>query len=517
MAKKVNLDALIPREDFEVKDSEASPTSKSLNLRVTDLEVGSFFFGSLRKPDFQRESNEWDQGRVFSLIESFLNEDLIPAVILWKNEAGFTFVVDGAHRLSALAAWVNNDYGDGSISKSFYESIIPDEQMEIADRLRTKINKEIGAYSDYLLAMKSPEKVKSEIIRKARLLGSLAIQIQWVDGDAKKAETSFFKINQKAAPIDKTELVLLEARNKPNGIATRAILRGGKGHKYWSSFEKEKQDEVQRKAEEINDILFKPSLRTPLKTLDIPVAGQSISSQAQMLVLEFVNTVNKIQDKQQLIDDNSGDETISILNNCLKIARLVNSNHPSSLGLHPAVYFYARNGRYKPASFNFFLRLVMELKLKNKLDSYSKGRERLEEIILNYDDLPRQIVRKYRTSSAGAPHVVDFYMQAIDLLNNGLDIEKVISEIISSPKFNYLTIKPEALEDAMSKDFDSEGKSEVFLNEALKNSIKCKICNGYLHTNSISIDHIVRKQDGGVAKSENGQVSHPYCNTGFKN
>ena len=62
MAKKVNLDALIPREDFEVKDSEASPTSKSLNLRVTDLEVGSFFFGSLRKPDFQRESNEWDQG-----------------------------------------------------------------------------------------------------------------------------------------------------------------------------------------------------------------------------------------------------------------------------------------------------------------------------------------------------------------------------------------------------------------------------------------------------------------------
>lgn len=61
MAKKINLDALIPREDFDVKDSEASPTSKSLNLKVTDLDDGSFFFGSLRKPDFQRESNEWDQ------------------------------------------------------------------------------------------------------------------------------------------------------------------------------------------------------------------------------------------------------------------------------------------------------------------------------------------------------------------------------------------------------------------------------------------------------------------------
>lgn len=58
-----------------------------------------------------------------------------------------------------------------------------------------------------------------------------------------------------------------------------------------------------------------------------------------MLVLEFVNAVNKIQDKQQLIDDETGEETITILNNCLKVSRLVNSNHPSSLGLHPAIYF----------------------------------------------------------------------------------------------------------------------------------------------------------------------------------
>ena len=517
MAKKVNLDALIPREDFDVKDSEASPTSKAVSLTVRDLEIHSFFFGSLRKPDFQRESNEWDQGRVFSLVESFLNADLIPAVILWKNEAGYTFVIDGAHRLSALLAWVNNDYGDGPISKSFYDSIIPDEQKDIAERLRSKINKEFGPYSDYQLAMKSPEKVKPEIVTKARLLGSLDIKIQWVDGDAKKAEASFFKINQKAAPIDKTELILLEARNKPNGIATRAILRGGKGHKYWSSFEQVKQDGVQKKAEEINDILFKPSLKTPLKTLDIPVAGQSISSQAQMLVLEFVNTVNKIHDKQSLLDDTTGDETIEMLNNCLKVARLVNSNHPSSLGLHPAVYFYARNGRYRPASFNFFLRLVMELKLKNKLNEFIKAREMLEEIILDYDDLPRQIVRKYRTASAGAPHVVDFYVLAITMINKGLGVEYVISEIISSTKFNYLTLKPEVNNDEVAVDFYSEKKSEVFMNEALKNLIKCKICNGYLHRNSISIDHVVRKQDGGNSAIDNGQVSHPYCNTGFKN
>ncbi len=518
MAKKVNLDALIPREDFDVKDSEASPTRKGDTLVIRDLEDSSFFLGSLKKPDFQRETNEWDQGRVFSLVDSFLNSDLIPAVILWKNDAGYTFVIDGAHRLSALAAWVNDDYGDGKISKSFYDSIIPDEQKIIAERLRAKINKEIGPYSDYHLAIKNPEKVKEDIANKARQLGSLAIQIQWVDGNAKKAEASFFKINQKAAPIDKTELALLQARNKANGITARAILRGGKGHKYWSSFEVCKQDEVQQKAEEINDILFKPSLKTPLKTLDVPVAGQNISSQAQMLVLEFVNTVNHIQDKQQLDDDVTGEQTIQMLNNCLKVARLVNSNHVSSLGLHPAVYFYAANGRYKPASFNFFLRLVIELKRKNKLKDFTKARESLEKLILNYDDLPRQIVRKYRTSVAGTPYVVDFYLEAIRLINSGLDIESVVTKIISSQKFDYLTLKHiSTLPDEYSNDFHSYAKSEVFINEALKNSVKCKICNGYLHTNSISIDHIDRKRDGGSGSPENGQVSHPYCNTGYKN
>ena len=517
MANKINLDALIPREDFEVKDLDASPTSKSQNLRITDLAKDSFFLGSLRKPDFQRETNEWDQSRVVSIIESFLNGDLIPAVILWKNEAGFTFVIDGAHRLSALAAWVNDDYGDGLISKSFYDSIIPDEQLEIAQRLRQKVHKQVGPYSDYLLAVKSPEKVKAEVVSKSRLFGSLAIQIQWVDGDAKKAETSFFKINQKAAPIDKTELILLEARNKPNGIATRAILRAGKGHKYWSSFTTDVQTEIQSLAEEINETLFKPSLKTPLKTLDIPVAGQNFSSQAQMLVLEFVNTVNNIEDADGLKDDLDGTQTLAVLKKCLIISRLINSNHASSLGLHPAVYFYAGNGRYKPASFNFFLHLIMQLKIRGKLNDFTRAREKLEQIILDYDDLPRQIVRKYRTAKKGTPHVVNFYLQVISHLNSNLEINEVVSKIINSQEFNYLTIKVSDDYLTESIDFNSDGKSRIFMSEALSNAIKCKICNGYLHRNSISIDHIIRKQDGGIAAPQNGQLSHPYCNTGYKN
>ncbi len=66
-------------------------------------------------------------------------------------------------------------------------------------------------------------------------------------------------------------------------------------------------------------------------------------------------------------------------------------------------------------------------------------------------------------------------------------------------------------------DFNSNTKSEIFITSALKSAPKCRICNGFIHVNSITIDHVQRKEDGGLGNSENGQLSHPYCNTTYKN
>ncbi|WP_430734266.1 HNH endonuclease [Fodinisporobacter ferrooxydans] len=43
------------------------------------------------------------------------------------------------------------------------------------------------------------------------------------------------------------------------------------------------------------------------------------------------------------------------------------------------------------------------------------------------------------------------------------------------------------------------------------------MCGGYLHKNSISIDHVVRRQDGGTNAADNAQLAHPYCNSSIKN
>ena len=100
---KVSLDALIPREDFEVEDN-SSPGKKKETISIEDIKADSFFFLNVRKPDFQRETNEWDSKKICELIKSFVEGDLIPAIILWRSTSGYLFLIDGSHRLSSLSA-----------------------------------------------------------------------------------------------------------------------------------------------------------------------------------------------------------------------------------------------------------------------------------------------------------------------------------------------------------------------------------------------------------------------------
>lgn len=515
---KVNLDALIPREDFDVEENISSGKKKE-TISIEDLKIDSFFFSNIRKPDFQRETNEWDKNKICELIKSFIEGDLIPAIILWRSTGSYLFVIDGSHRLSALSAWVNDDYGDGKISKLFYDGVIPDEQLEVAQETRKLVNKTVGSYEDFRLAPTHPDKVKPEVVKYSKNLSYLAIQLQWVEGDATKAESSFFKINQQAAPIDKTELKLLESRKKPNSIAARAIIRSGKGHRYWSSFSIETQYQIQEIAKEINEILFAPKLKTPIKTLDIPVGGKLYSSQTLPLILDFVNVVNNLDfNNKGINDDLTGEETIQILKNTRKIVYRLNSNHPSSLGLHPVIYFYSKEGRHRTVSLLGVADFIMELDKKKKINDFIKVREQFEDCLKKYDYLIQQIYLKYKSVQKGYKDVSKMFQQIVTGLQIEKTIDNVINEIISSNDFQYLTIRTINQEIYSStQDFNTNKKSEIFIREALQNAQKCKICNGLIHRNSISFDHIQRKEDGGSGSVDNGQITHPYCNTGYKN
>lgn len=92
----VNLDALIPREDFIATDGGgAAGESGKASASKTDLVRGESFFETLRKPDFQRETAAWTPMNVCDFIEAFVNNDLIPSVICWQSQARLTFIIDG--------------------------------------------------------------------------------------------------------------------------------------------------------------------------------------------------------------------------------------------------------------------------------------------------------------------------------------------------------------------------------------------------------------------------------------
>jgi hypothetical protein len=104
-------------------------------------------------------------------------------------------------------------------------------------------------------------------------------------------------------------------------------------------------------------------------------------------------------------------------------------------------------------------------------------------------------------------------------LSGGIDKKNVITEIRSGDK-RFATLKIPKKADTgeiQSKEFSRETKASAFIREALPNWPVCKICGGYLPCRFNSIDHITRKADGGLGTLKNAQLTHPYCNTTYKN
>lgn len=156
MSDAVNLDAMIRRDDFALKGSQIASAEPIKSLSIETLSSTGMLIPLLRKPDFQRETNHWTPIQVVSFLESFLDNELIPSIILWQSES-FVFVIDGGHRLSTLRAWIEDDYGDGQISLAFYSNEISSGQRKVASKVRKLVEEKIGKYSAVKRALIHPE------------------------------------------------------------------------------------------------------------------------------------------------------------------------------------------------------------------------------------------------------------------------------------------------------------------------------------------------------------------------
>lgn len=523
MAEVVNLDALIPREDFLASEgADAGSTGKSEASR-TDLTKGESFYLTLRKPDFQRETAAWSPEAVRDFIKAFIDGDLIPSVICWQSPARLSFVIDGAHRLSAIMAWLQDDYGDGEESIKFYSNSIPDEQRKIAKKTRTLVEGAVGSWKDYRAESANPGSNPS-LTNRARALAHSSIPLLWIKGnDSSKAERAFLTINRSAVQIDPTELNILNSRFNPNAIAARAIVRNATGNKYWKEFSATAQQEVESLARDTYKALYSPPLNPPIRTDDLPIAGHGYGSQTLPLIFDFVNIANGLpvidasKAKNMRPDKSQPDEsaTLNVLRTAERMARRMTGVHASSLGLHPAVYFYSASGRHQPTAVLAMAALIVDLEAASKFSDFTKVRAAFEDFLVEHKAFINQITTKYGSMAKGYRQMKDYFSYVLEGFIAGRAKEEVVSSLATHDRYHTL-VKENPITTKKVKDFSQATKQFAFLRDALSKTFQCHICGARIDTKAMQLDHAIDKKAGGLGDGENAKWAHPYCNSTFK-
>lgn len=520
----VNLDALIARDDFAGEASIKGASDRKV-IQASELD-GGFLLPALRKPDFQRETSYWSPQKVVDLVEAFIRGDLIPAVILWQRGSE-TFVIDGAHRLSALIAWVRDDYGDSTSSIRFFSGHIPPEQKKIAERTRKLVNKAVGPYARFKGLSSDRDSARPEDKKVLSALNTNAIQVQWVPAhDEKAVEDSFFKINQAAQPIDPTERRILRARNAANAIAARCIVRAGKGHKYWAQFPEENKKKIEEIGAELYDALFHPPLDEPITTLALPVAGRGYNQLP--FAFDLTNLCNGVplperadtrREGESLGSDSDGTQTLAFLGAVRKRVRLITTKDSSSLGLHPAVYFYAMSGNFMPNAFLATADFAKRLVDCGELDVFILSRKKIEDYLFQNKVFISLTVTKLGSGARSLGRLSEMYWQIYKGFAEGLANDEVSEKLFTDTRFNHLLQAknpPPRVTRGKSGKMSGATKSAIGLRDGYANVTRCGICGAPTHFRAVTADHKTRRSEGGTADMDNGQMAHPYCNSGFK-
>ena len=523
---RVNLDALIKREDLEVTSVNPEKSGGDVpSISLVELEHGKSMFDVLRKPDFQRETSEWSPEQIVELIKNVLDDELVPAVIVWKAQDRSVFVIDGAHRLSALIAWVNDDYGDQNISLTFYGGAaqIPRAQIVAAKATKKLVDEQIGSFQK-LSKFRNNEAGGTPVeIRRAKSAASAHIIVQSVRNDATHAEASFYRINQGGAVIDETEKEIIHARKRPEAVAARALLRAGTGHKYWWDFTQEIQSQIEELAKYIYETLYRPDLPDTIKTLELPMAGRGYSADALAILYEFLHLANGLprsqvsKSKSKTLEplakddpqrDVDGSKTIEYLNVVKKIANLITSDEIGSLGLHPAVYSYSATGKFQPTAFFAQVQLVQHLRREKSINEFILIRSQFEEFLVSYKYFINQLISNYGANTRALSHLLELYLLVISEISQGKDNESVKNIVLKDARFVSRLIEINPSGNITSPRFSKDTKAAIRIKTALKAAPRCSICHSRYHTNSTTIDHTKNERDGGVGSMDNGTVTH---------
>lgn len=426
MNDKCQLEHLIPRIEIEENNEDVSfsPSERKASFTLSDLEQGAFFYDQLRKPYFQRDTNQWSVAKIERLLETFLDDGLIPAVIMWETNNGEILIIDGAHRVSSLIAWVNDDYGKLDLNT-----------VNSHHALSDYFNEKIGSYQNIKISKDEKyKKIKSIIAKKS-------IPIQWVTGDYENVKESFIRINEQGVALSNDEKELIENDQLPTSKLARAILSHGSGQK--SQF-------ANKNSEAIYKYFFLPTF---LKNNKIyPMLGGADE--------EFV--ISKVFNVVKIVDNGFSQDTNQLEEKILKFCEF----SQDYLQISNKAYFYGSNHRFKTSSlfgFTLFIKRMMED--KKLLSMYLNNRKEFEEFITDNEKYVQLISRRRRQSSKAYTDVAKYYEVVL----------KAVSDSNEQAIFDEFSYIPKVETKSTKRQKEIAEKYKEFI-EAIP---RCVVCGGF--------------------------------------
>jgi hypothetical protein len=264
-----------------------------------------------------------------------------------------------------------------------------------------------------------------------------------------------------------------------------------------------------------------PNLTLPIKTLDVPIAGQGYGPHALPLLFDLVNVTNdvavpdsshkKITKTDEFESDLDGAKTIEYLISARSMIWRLCSNHPSSLGLHPALYFYSPGGIFQPGALLTFITLFKGWDTKD-FRTFTAARSKFEEFLLANRGIT-EAVRKLGSGSRSRPRILALYRKIISNIEAGKSVAEIKESLAKDQDFAFLVVEPPPKITTKGRSFRRETKGGAFLKDALPVAPKCPTCGGLMHRNGMQTGHRDHRRKGGDDSLANAQIQHPFCNS----
>ncbi|QWU17411.1 HNH endonuclease [Paenibacillus sophorae] len=553
-----NLDHIIPSDSLltttdylsdKVSDEVQYHKKEYLDFKDFQPDFSGFsIWDRFRKPEFQRQTNSWTDEKYINLLKTLKNNQVIPGVIFWLNpETGHIFVLDGAHRLSAIRGWITNDWGDSDEAKEY--GYLEEDEIRASARLRQSVKDSIGDFEECRKAISKFKKIvdqkknpKEELDPKIEEMGrfmyhlntSLKVPIQWVTGGYQDAEQSFVNINTGGTPLSTEEALFIENRRSPVARAMAGIISNGSKPSLWIDH----GEKCTKLSQTLYKLLLAPSDNIPskIKVSDYPlILLKKQNSYDRYQFLQYLFCIikhgqtgdNNITETLKHLANESNDEvvadaTLDELERTLYHITSLIGNSPQSLGVLPVFYFYSSKGQYSNLLFFSFLMWLFkgtEKEILNRKLEFTLHRSYFEEMwILIKDHVIKHLGRKGGPSRL-SKNQAELFNSLIECIkkckvsNTSPDeaVEIFLKDLDSKAYSEYLKKKNES--GKPFSQFSSNTKIQQEVAAYFEGSYKCELCKGAIDLGvSQQFDHIELRSLGGTNSINNGRVVHPWCN-----